>query len=204
MQKKLDQLLYDLGIAAPEARRLFLEQSVINNFPKNHHLLEEGKKNYSEYLLLSGVMHRYRFSDQGESVTSGFYMPGAVITPHFARTREGFNLFSIETLTEVTIAEIPVRTLDSLRLQHPAYQQFGQKIVEKALAEMFIHEVVFRSYTAKGRLLYLREQYPNLENLVSHQVIASFLGITHVSLSRLRRELTGSPETEGSNGVFNK
>ena len=80
--------------------------------------------------------------------------------------------------------------LDKLRTEYAEFREFGQRVLETELSRTFFNEVIYRSYNAKERLLAMREQYPNLENLVPHNVIASYLGITNVSFSRLRNELS--------------
>jgi len=122
-------------------------------------------------------------------VTTGFYMSKSVITPNFARTNNGKSIFSLQTLTDDVLAEILVTDLDNLRYTNKEYSDFGQRIMEAELARTFYNEAVFRSFNAKERLLELRKQFPSLENLVPHNIIASYLGITNVSLSRLRNEL---------------
>ena len=67
----------------------------------------------------------------------------------------------------------------------------GQRVVEAELTQQVSSEVAHRSLSARERLLLLREQYPGLENRVPHNLIASFLGITPVSFSRLRKEVSG-------------
>ena len=80
--------------------------------------------------------------------------------------------------------------LDALRAAHQEFRNFGQRVVERELSMAMLLEVALRSYSARERLLALRKQYPNLENLIPHHIIASYLGITHVSFSRLRSELS--------------
>jgi CRP-like cAMP-binding protein len=190
MNEVLDKILNEYGIKSPENRKLFRELSAIKTYSKNREVLAEGKKNDMEYLLLSGVLHRYNISDKGDIITTGFYLPGSVITPHFARTTSGKNIFNLQALTELNLVEIPVEVLDKLRTEYAEFREFGQRVLETELSRTFFNEVIYRSYNAKERLLAMREQYPNLENLVPHNVIASYLGITNVSFSRLRNELS--------------
>jgi CRP-like cAMP-binding protein len=190
MNDKLSDILTDFGIVSSFSKQLFLDKADIVEQPKNQNVFLEGKKNHFEYVLISGVMHRYNTSDKGDTVTTGFYMPKYVITPHFARTNNGKSIFSLQTLTDVVLAEILVTDLDNLRYTNKEYNDFGQRIVEAELARTFYNETVFRSFSAKERLLALRKQFPNLENLIPHNIIASYLGITNVSLSRLRNELS--------------
>lgn len=190
MNEVLDKILNENGIKSPENRKLFRELAAIKTYSKNREVLAEGKKNDMEYLLLSGVLHRYNISDKGDIITTGFYLPGSVITPHFARTTSGKNIFNLQALTELNLVEIPVEVLDKLRTEYAEFREFGQRVLETELSRTFFNEVIYRSYNAKERLLAMREQYPNLENLVPHNVIASYLGITNVSFSRLRNELS--------------
>jgi CRP-like cAMP-binding protein len=186
----LDDILNHIGITSTFSKQLFKDKSVVKELSKNKDIFVEHKKNELEYLLISGVTHRYNTSDKGGIITTGFYMTNSVITPHFARTNNGKSIFSLQTLTDVVIAEIPVSELNNLRHSNREFQEFGQRTIEAELSQTFYNEVVSRSYDAKERLLTLRKQFPNLENIIPHHIIASYLGITHVSFSRLRRELT--------------
>lgn len=190
MTNILDNILKDFGITTTFSRQLFKEKSTLKKHLKSTDIFVEGKKNELEYLLISGVLHRFNISDKGDMVTTGFYVPQSVITPHFARTNKGKNIFSLQTLTDTIIAEISVKDLDNLRYNNKEFHDFGQRILENELTQTFFNEVVYRSYNAKERLLTLREQFPNLENLVPHNIISSYLGITNVSFSRLRNELS--------------
>lgn len=191
MTDQLDDLLQSLGITSSSSRELFRESARLLELPRNTDVFVEGKKNLSEYLLVAGVVHRYNVSEKEERVTTGFYLEGSVITPHFARTNRGKSIFSLQTLTEAVLAEIPVAALDHLRNTNAAFRDFGQRVIEKELSQAVRLEVTFRSLSARERLVAMRQQYPNLENLVPHHLIASYLGITHVSFSRLRNELAG-------------
>lgn len=189
MQNILDDILNNFGIVSTYSKQLFKTKSTLKEMPKNTDIFFEGRKNDFEYFLISGIAHRYNTSEKGDRVTTGFYMSKSVITPHFARTNQGKSIFSLQTLTDVVIAEISVKEFDDLRFNSQEFQKFGQRIIETELSGTFFNEVVFRSYTARGRLLTMRKQFPNIENLIPHNIIASYLGITNVSLSRLRNEL---------------
>ncbi len=186
----LESLLQSLDINAPISRKHFIEKAAIIELPKNTIVFKAGSTNSKEYLLLEGILHRYNLSEKGTMVTTGFYLPGSVVTPHFARTNKGKSIFSIQALTPAILAAIPVDEMDALRERNYEFRCFGQRVVEKELSTALQLDVAFRSYSAKERLLAMRKQYPHLENEVSHPVIASYLGITNVSFSRLRKELS--------------
>ena len=189
MKEKLSDILDDLGVVSTSSKQLFLEKADVTELNKNHHIIGEGKSNHSEYVLISGIVHRFNISDKGDMVTTGFYLSKSVIMPHFVRTNNGKSIFGLQTLTDVVLAEISVLDLDYLRYTNKEYMEFGQRIITAELARTFYNEAILRCFNAKERLTTFRKQFPNLENLVPHNVIASYLGITNVSLSRLRNEL---------------
>lgn len=162
----------------------------IKQFEKQKHITETGQKDLSEYFLLEGIVHRYSLVEKGDFITTGFYSGPAIISPNFARTSNQNSIFSLQALMSSTVAQISVKKLDELRDTDRDIRRWGQKIIEHELKKYFSYEVRFRSYIAKERLFSLREEYPNLENLVPHTCIASYVGITPVSLSSLRKELT--------------
>lgn len=190
MINTLEKALNDYHIQTASSIKLFTEKAVIREYHKDQIIFSEGKKSDYEYFLLKGVLHRYNISDKGESVTTGFYMATSVITPHHARTNNNKSIFTLEALTDSVIAEIPADEFELLRSTNNEFHLFGQTIIEGELSKIFFSEVVNRSYSARERLLNLRKVFPNLENLVPLTVIASYLGITNVSFSRLRAELT--------------
>ena len=188
--QQLENTLRHFGLTGRQVQNLFMEQCTLVNFTKNDLLFKEGKRNGKEYLLLEGVLHRFNENELGENVTTGFYVGMAVITPHFARNVHEKSMFSLQALTDALVAEIPVEALDQLRATHPAFETFGRKVLENELVKNLAADIAYRSNTAKERLVMLRETYPNIENLIPHTVIASYLGITNVSFSRLRSEFS--------------
>lgn len=190
MIQKLDQVLLSFGIKDLKSRLDLIEKVTLNKISKNSVLCEEGKSNVSEYFLLEGVVQRRNNCDSGEIVTTGFYMGPAVITPHFSRIKNNKSLFSIESLTDSIIGEIKVEDLDYLRNSNQEIRSFGQRIIEKELSALYFSETINRSFAAKERLNVLRKQFPNIENLIPHHIIASYLGISKVSFSRLRADFS--------------
>jgi len=180
--------LTTFGLQSIQTQNLFLESCVLKSYNKNDIIFSEDKKNNNEYFLFEGVLQRFNANENGENVTTGFYLQNAVITPHFARTIKGKNIFSLQALTEVQIGEVPVAIFDNLRFGNKDFQHFGQHVIEQELSKNILTDIAYRSSNAKERLSLLRKTYPNIENLIPHNLIASYLGITKVSFSRLRSE----------------
>lgn len=172
--------------------QLMAEACEIREIEKKHNIVESGQQNSFEYFLLEGILHRYIMIEEGEFVTTDFYVGPAIVMPNFVRTSGGKSLFSLQALTRLVLAEMSVIKMEELITAHPEIQLWRQKVVEHKLKRNFKDEIRFRRNSARERLAQLRHEYPNLENMIPHSYIASYLGITPVSFSRLRKELTHS------------
>jgi CRP-like cAMP-binding protein len=175
-----------VGQAAVE---LIFENGEIETLSKDEIVFHEKRFNAFEYFQLEGVSHRFNVGSDAQKVTSGIYQNEVVITPHFTRTTNSQSIFSLQALTECCYLKVPAGTFRDLSDQNQQIRMFGRAVVEKEFIRNLNFEVLFRANTAKERLIYFRTNYPLLENIIPHTVIASFLGITPVSFSRLRNEL---------------
>lgn len=187
----LNKKLLELGIKE-QLRTNILNDTVVKELSKNKNIFMEGQEDKNEYILLKGVLHRYTISQKGDMITTGFYTGKKIITPHYLRTNNSINMYSLQTLTEALIAEIPVAAFEKLKENNVAFTSYCEKNMQAELSNIYLFESICRGYNAKERLLFLRKHYPNLENLVPHNTIASFLGITHVSFSRIRHKLAST------------
>lgn len=174
----------------PHAADWILAAGEVVSHPKGAMVFAEGRYNAFEYFQLEGVSHRFNTDSDRQEVTTGIFQGERVITPHFTRTRNGHSIFSLQALTGCTYLQVPAGTFRSLMDEDQQLLLTGRAIVEKEFIRGLAYEVLFRAATARDRLAHFREQYPGLENTIPHTVIASFLGITPVSLSRLRAEIS--------------
>lgn len=185
----LRQLLESVAPLSSTSIRSIREVARIRSMEKDALLCEEGKKDANEYFLLEGLAYRFNRSEDGKPITTGFWRAPEVMIPHFARTQKGLSIFSVQMLTDVSVAVVSVRDFDRLRAEHPDIGRWGNRVVERQLLQSLQEETVFRAHDAKRRLTLLRKQFPGLENNVPHHLIASYLGITPVSFSRLRKQM---------------
>jgi hypothetical protein len=76
-----------------------------------------------------------------------------------------------------------------LMIKNIEIRTFGNTVLKNELLHKVDKEIGLATLSAKERLLAFRKRFWMLENLVPHPHIASYLGITNISLSRLRGEL---------------
>jgi CRP-like cAMP-binding protein len=159
-------------------------------FKKGHTFIQKNKPNASEYFLLDGICRSYLINPDGEEITISFFKACAVLSPFITRTSQGRSLLYFQTLTDVKLASIPALLFENFMIENIDIRNFGNTVLRNELMMKVEKEIGLASLTAKERLISFREQFPMFENLIPHPDIASYLGITNISLSRLRKELS--------------
>lgn len=156
---------------------------------KQQTFIRQGIANAQEYFLLEGLVRSYAFSDSHADVTLYFYGAKSVLPPNTTRTAGGLSTLNFESLTPTMLAAIPADVFSNLMRSNTEIYRFAHTVLEHELQAKTRKEIGMAVLPARARLLELRGLFPSLENWVSHAHIASYLGITQVSLSRLRKEI---------------
>ena len=98
-------------------------------------------------------------------------------------------MLSIEALTDSEILCIPIESIRELLKENIFLLQIYNRFLANALERHWEIKNILHKQTAKERYQWFLEAYPGLIDRVSNKHIASFLGMTPVTLSRLRRVL---------------
>jgi CRP-like cAMP-binding protein len=188
-----DLITYALinGIA-PVSRQSFsalFPLLAFSTIAKDQLFIRCGKPDNAEYFLLEGVCRSFLYDPQGEENTIAFFQGPTVLSPHLTRTNQGRSLLNFQAQTHLRVGSLPADEFLKLMIDNLEIRNFGNAVLRNELLRKVEKEIGLASLTAKERLQQLRQRYVMLENLIPHPQIASYLGITPISLSRLRGEL---------------
>jgi len=186
MVKKIIDSIYPMSNILIERLEDLLEYLTIE---KKSHFIKKGKINRKEYFLLDGVCKSYLINPDGDEITISFFTSNSILSPFTTRTSNNISLLNFKALTELKIATIDAFKFEKLIVDNIEIRNFANTVLRNELAFKVDKEIGLASLTAKERLLQFREKYSMLENLIPHTDIASYLGITNISLSRIRKEL---------------
>ncbi|HNP94094.1 MAG TPA: Crp/Fnr family transcriptional regulator [Cyclobacteriaceae bacterium] len=160
------------------------------SLPKSHFLLEAPRPAEFIYLIQAGFAVGFLF-DEGQRKIHSFWGAGDIIlNPQGCFERSS----SIEFVQLVEPSDVWCLSRNSFRQLLETYSD-AQLLYRIVLGRYYtslrsrLYDVQHR--TAWHRFQKLVQQFPNLEQKVSQEFIASFLGITPQSLSRMKREHRG-------------
>ncbi|MBM6888133.1 Crp/Fnr family transcriptional regulator [Pseudoflavonifractor phocaeensis] len=162
------------------------ENSQIKLIKKGDVLQHIGSPSTELYFLMKGLLRGYLLDSKGKEVTDCFvYAHG---TPVVSSINLGeSSLICIEALEDSELIAIPFSVVLPLIGSNLEVIILYNRLLSNSLKMHWENKTVLVQYTAAERYQWFLESYPGLIKRVSHRYIASFLGMTPVSLSRIRR-----------------
>ena len=148
-------------------------------------LLEEGKVADKLYMIRKGCL-RLSFFNDGRDITFQFFFEGDVVASFNSLHHRQPSLFSLETLEPAELSVIKKNDFYDLIQRIPSLRQaYEEKLIERFHAYQLLFLSRIRN-TPQQRYEELLKEHPDIIRRVPQHYIASYLGITPVSLSRIR------------------
>lgn len=174
------------NIKAEEIANRFAQKTLF----KNDILLEEGKVCNEYYFLVSGFVRAYTYDINSNDITTGFYWNNQVACELFSFFKQVPAKETFQALTDCNTWYITFNDLQIAFHSMPEFREFGRAILVSAYADLKQRMLSMLHYTAEERYRNLVQSSPDIFQNAPLKNIASYLGITSTSLSRIRKELT--------------
>lgn len=158
---------------------------LIRKFEKNQEIQAIGATCKTIYFMISGVGRIYYLKD-GVEVTEYFAFPNELIIRAESLFTQSPSKKAIQVLEDSLVVSIPAEPLFRLFEQHHELERLFRKLIQQAYVETLKRLENIQFLTAQERYEKLIEEKPELIHKISLKHVASFLGITQVSLSRIR------------------
>jgi CRP-like cAMP-binding protein len=158
-------------------------------FEKNSFLLQEGRTANHYWFIQSGFVRSYVIDTEGNDITTNFYSVGDIVIDwpsFFLRnpTRE-----NIQALSDCVAWQLDFETFQELFHSIKNFREQGRTTLVGSYFALKRHTISMIADQAKDRYLRLLKEKPHIVQNVSLKYIASFLGVTDTSLSRIRKEI---------------
>ena len=157
-------------------------------YKKGKLFVEEGKRSKDYLFLEQGIMRSYLFDTEGVEVTTNFYSPGNVVFEAASFFQHIPSQENMVAMTDCTGWKITFEELNDLFHALPAFRETGRAILIRILVALKMRTLSMINQTAEQRYAALLTSHPEIFQHVPLKYIASYLGITDTSLSRIRKE----------------
>ncbi|MEN8186788.1 MAG: Crp/Fnr family transcriptional regulator [Bacteroidota bacterium] len=155
---------------------------------KGDFLSKEGDICKKIAIVRSGILRSF-YNKDDEQLTTYFNIEGTIATALRSYLKEVPAYENMQAVTDVEIFYIEKKDMNKLFEDIPAWNKIVRIAMETLYVKMEERSISLQYNTAKERYLNFLVEFPNLANRIPLQYIASFLGITPETLSRIRKSL---------------
>jgi len=170
-------------------------EDIISNFEmesvqKNKPLVSEGQVCTKLYFIEKGVGRSYYLTEAGKEVTQWFFVEGQFMSSIESFFQQNPSLYYLEMLEDAVLYSITREKLDLLFARYHNMEKLGRLLSTGMLTRVVDKLSALQFQTARERHDYMLTEFPDIANRVALGHIASYLGMTQETLSRIRRAET--------------
>lgn len=168
-------------------KNAIISLDIFRSVKKGTILLKEGQKSNEGYFVLKGCIRAY-YMVEGEEKTTAFYTELEALNPAciITKTHSEYYVSCLED-TILIISNTDMQA--EINRKFPKFETMCKVLSEELLAKKQIDFDEFKTSSPEQRYLNLLQNRPDLIQRVTQHQLASYLGITPVSLSRLRARI---------------
>ena len=165
--------------------------SLIRNrsLKKNDHLLEQGNRSKEFFFISKGLLRFYYTTEEGKEFNKSFHKEHDFIGSLLTLKRDIPSTFSIQALEDCELFVVNYNDLSNLYEDHPCWDRVGRIMAEEMAIRKELREKEFLLESAETRYESFRRDFNDLNERINLGHIASYLGITQVQLSRIRKNI---------------
>jgi CRP-like cAMP-binding protein len=149
-------------------------------------LLRAGERPQTLAFVSAGLLRLYYIGCEGREFTKSFCVEGEIVAAYSALLLDSPSRLFIEALEDSQLLVADYQAYQALAAQHPCWTIVGQRRAEALFIKKELREGALLLDDAETRYLQFLAEYPGLEARLKQHQIASYLGISPVSLSRVR------------------
>lgn len=157
---------------------------------KKEYLLQEGE--ICKYLTFvsKGILKSYILDDKGNERINLFAFEGWWISDFNSFLNQEKAFLNIDAIEDSELLMISRENYEELTLQIPMMDRYFRILYQNSLVTKDYRLVISNNFTAEEKYLQLVESHPEITQKLSHALIASYLGLSPETVSRIRKKIS--------------
>ncbi len=174
---------------SPDSLSKFEDLFSKKTYKKNEVLYRSGEASSKFFILLEGVARSVVIDRNGKEKTRTLFKAPAIFTSLISSLNSEPSKAEFNCLTDTILFEGNFLKFVELTRIHHDISILYSKCLEEAFINMKDKATILSTLNATERYLYLKKQIPDIEKLIQLNHIASYLNITSIQLSRIRKKV---------------
>ncbi len=184
---ELKKVLTEVTAIPPTEWLHFVQKVKIKNLDKNENFFNQGEEVHELGFVLKGLLYNYIAQDDGSESVKVFLSEGMFVAPYSSLIQKVPAIFSCKALEPTKLLYIDYSDMENLYDRHICWQRLGRLVAEKNFIAKERRELEFLQDDAKTRYSKFLVSHKNVIDRLPQYLVASFIGISAESLSRIRR-----------------
>jgi CRP-like cAMP-binding protein len=168
---------------------LILEKAILLELQKDAYYLEAGKVSKQFGFIVAGIARVSYYNEEREDITKYFVEENNIVVDLESFNSEVPSVANVQAITDCKIVAFSKRNWQELLTTVTGWEAIVHKIILRALLQKVERISSIVAQDATTNYLAFLEKYPNLANRIPLAYLASYLGITQSSLSRIRKSI---------------
>lgn len=169
----------------------FADILIYRSVPKRFMLVNVGDISREAYFINSGCVRLFYRKD-GEEVNANFVFENSFIASLESFLLQVPSRQAVETLEDCELVVLQKERLTELINKYPRIERFSKAIAERAFIILQRRASSFILDSPEERYMKMLNEHPQISSRIPQHMIASYLGVTPVSLSRIRKRISGN------------
>jgi len=187
---KIIESLQNKGVQFTETEKILICESFqAVNLKKNDFLIRQGEIEQSLYYIEKGAVRYWFENDKAEEITFWFSFEEEFCNAYVSMIKHQACEFNIQALEDLSAWKIDNKVIECLYNESLATNISARIILEDVFVQKLNREMFMLKYKPKDRYLILMEHYAEKLHRIPLKYLASYLGITPQSLSRIRKNI---------------
>ena len=162
------------------------------NLKRGDYFVQQGKVCRQIAFINKGTLRTFYLNHKSDDVTSCFCNENCFATSYKSFIQRSPSELAIQAMVDSELFVISYENLNKLYDTNPIWLTIGRVLAEREYLIVEKYASMLNNETAKEKYLRLMKEQPSIVQIASVEDIASYLGVTRRTLSRIRKEITNN------------
>jgi len=170
-------------------QRSVMKELIIEEYEKGINLIKQGDFSSKKcFFVLKGCVRQYHIDEDGKEITSNFYTEEqAILLVHFED--DYTSKYSLTCLEDCILVVADIQNEQTMYKKFTELEQMTRLMMEKYLGQAQNEYASFIGSSPEKRYIAIKQKRPDLLTRVPQHQLASYLGMTPESLSRIKKRI---------------
>ena len=186
----LENYIQSILPMSSEKAKLIAEKFELIEIKTNTIVLAENKTPKATYILENGFIRSFAIDTNGNEITTNIFSPFCFVNDFLSFFKQKPSNENFESLTNCVLWKMNYEDVQKNFHSIPEFREFGRMMLIMNYSNLKERMLGMIKNSAEQRYLNLMKQNPDILKNIPLKILASYLGITDTSLSRIRKEIS--------------